>query len=121
MPAGPQPPRYRLVHLAELPGIPCPCGTARRAFSAEPGYPATVHLTEIADDARIHYHKYHTETYYVLECDADAAIHLDGDVHPVRPGTCILIPPGVRHCAIGRMKIINIVIPKFDPRDEHFD
>jgi len=34
---------------------------------------------------------------------------------------CILIPPGVRHRAIGQMKIINIVIPKFDPADEHFD
>jgi mannose-6-phosphate isomerase-like protein (cupin superfamily) len=39
----------------------------------------------------------------------------------LRTGMCIRIPPGVRHRAIGTMKIINFVIPKFDPADEHFD
>jgi mannose-6-phosphate isomerase-like protein (cupin superfamily) len=114
-------PRYQIVDFAELPGVPCPCGTARRGFAEVPGYPATIHVTDIADDARVHYHKYHTETYFILECAPDAAIHLDGAVHPIRPGMCILIPPGVRHRALGRMKIINVVIPKFDPADEHFD
>lgn len=115
------PSRYYLVDFSELPGVPCPCGTARRAFSDVEDYPATIHVTDIADDARVHYHKSHTETYYILECEPDAAIRLDDEVLPVRPGCCILIPPGVRHRAIGRMKIINIVMPKFDPSDEHFD
>lgn len=114
-------PRYRVVDFGALPGVPCPCGTARRAFADVPDYPATFHVTEIADDARVHYHREHTETYYILECEADAAIYLDGEVLPVRPGSCILIPPGVRHRAIGRMRIINVVFPKFDPADEHFD
>lgn len=113
--------RYQFVDFAALPGVPCPCGTARRAFADVADYPATVHVTEIADDARVHYHREHTETYYILECEPDAAIRLDEEVLPVHPGCCILIPPGVRHRAIGRMKIINIVVPKFDPADEHFD
>ena len=114
-------PRHQLVDFADLPGVPCPCGTARWAFADVPGYPATFHVTDIADDARVHYHKFHTETYYILECEPHAAIHLNGVEYPVRPGVCILIPPGVRHRAIGRMKIINVVIPKFDARDEWFD
>ncbi|MCA9055189.1 MAG: cupin domain-containing protein [Planctomycetaceae bacterium] len=113
--------RYQMVDFAELPGVPCPCGTARRAFAEVADFPATIHVTEIADDARVHYHKSHTETYYILECESDAAMQLDDEVVPVRPGCCILIPPGVRHRAIGRMRIVNIVFPKFDPADEHFD
>jgi mannose-6-phosphate isomerase-like protein (cupin superfamily) len=114
-------PRYQIVDFAEIPGTPCPCGIARRAFSDAPASPGTFHVTQIEDDARIHYHRSHTETYYILECAPDAAIYLDGEVFRVRPGSCILIPPGVRHRAIGRMKIINVVFPKFDPADEHFD
>jgi mannose-6-phosphate isomerase-like protein (cupin superfamily) len=113
--------RYQIVDFASLPGVPCPCGTARRAFADVEDYPATVHVTEIAEDARVHYHKEHTETYYILECGPDAMLQLDEERVPLRPGMCILIPPGVRHRAIGEMKIINIVIPKFDPADEHFD
>jgi mannose-6-phosphate isomerase-like protein (cupin superfamily) len=59
-----------------------------------------------------------TETYYILECSNDAAMELDDQLLPVRPGMCIVIPPGVIHRAIGRMEILNIVLPKFDPEDE---
>lgn len=114
-------PRYRIVHLAELPGVPCPCGTARRAFANVPDSPATIHLTEISEDAQVHYHKKHTETYYILSCQCDSQMQLDDELIPIRPGMCILIPPGVRHRAVGRMTILNIVTPKFDPADEFFD
>lgn len=114
-------PRYKIVDFNAIPGTSCPCGTARRAFADVEDYPATVHVTEISEDARTHYHREHTETYYILECGPDAAMELDGELIPVRPGMSILIPPGVRHCAVGVMKIINIVIPKFDPADEYFD
>ena len=30
-------------------------------------------------------------------------------------------PPGVRHRAVGRMTILNVVVPPFDPADEWFD
>jgi mannose-6-phosphate isomerase-like protein (cupin superfamily) len=114
-------PRYRMVDFSELPGVACPCGIARRAFADVPEFPGTFHVTEITGDARRHYHRAHTETYYILECDPDAALELDGEVVPVRPGSCIVIPPGVRHRGIGCMRIINVVLPKFDPDDEHYD
>ena len=113
--------KFQIVDFESLPGVPCPCGTAKRAFADVEDYPATVHVTEISDDAKVHYHKEHTETYYILECGPDAKMQLDDEQVPIRPGMCILILPGTRHRAIGQMKIINIVIPKFDPADEYFD
>jgi mannose-6-phosphate isomerase-like protein (cupin superfamily) len=112
---------YRVVDFADTPGVPCPCGTARRAFADEAGYPATIHLTEIKVDARRHYHRRLTETYVVLECEPGATMELDDDVIPLRPGVCVLIPPGVRHRAVGTMKVLIVVLPKFEPDDEWFD
>ena len=114
-------PKYELVDFSELPGVACPCGTAKRAFAEVADYPATIHQTQISEDARTHYHLQQTEAYYFLECQDDARMELDDEIISVRPGMCLLIPPGVRHRAIGRMTILNIVIPKFDPADEHFD
>jgi len=33
----------------------------------------------------------------------------------------IFIKPGCRHRAVGKIKIINVCIPPFDPQDEWFD
>lgn len=112
---------YELVDFAQLPGVPCPCGTARRAFADVDDFPGTIHRTEIAADARLHYHKRLTETYYILACDADAQFQLDNETLPIRPGQCILIRPRTRHRAIGRMTVLIVVYPKFDPEDEWFD
>jgi mannose-6-phosphate isomerase-like protein (cupin superfamily) len=112
---------YRIVDFAELPGVPCPCGTARRAFADMADFPGTVHVTEIAADSRLHYHRRLTETYFILECEADAQMQLDDEMVCLRPGVCILIPPGVRHRAIGRMRVLIVVVPKFDAEDEWFD
>jgi mannose-6-phosphate isomerase-like protein (cupin superfamily) len=101
--------------------VRCPCGWARRAFADVPGAPASVHRVEIEVDARSHYHREHTEFYYILESAADAAIELDGERVPVGPGHSVMIPPGVRHRAVGRMTILNVVVPPFDPADEWFD
>ncbi len=112
---------YRVIDFAEVPGVPCPCGTARRAFADVPGYPATIHVTEVSTEARLHYHRRLTETYYILECGDEARMQLDDDLIPVRPGVCVMIPPGVRHRAVGAMKVLIVAIPKFDPADEWFD
>ncbi|MGH8020501.1 MAG: hypothetical protein ACREIA_19885, partial [Opitutaceae bacterium] len=48
-------------------------------------------------------------------------MELDGELHPVKPLTAILIKPGCRHRAIGELKIVNVPIPTFDPEDEWFD
>ena len=52
---------------------------------------------------------------------AGAAIELDGERVPVAAGLAVMIPPGVRHRAVGRMTILNVVVPPFDPADEWFD
>lgn len=110
-----------LIDLTAIEAVCCPCGTARRAFADREDFPGTVHLTQIEADAKTHYHRHHTEVYVILQCEPDAAIELDGHRHPVKEKTSILIPPGVRHRAIGRMEVLILCLPKFDPADEHFD
>ena len=110
-----------IVDLAALPPIPCPCGVARRAFADRADFPGTIHLTEITADARLHYHRHHTEIYVILQSQSDAAIELDGIRHPVRPQMSIAIPAGVRHRAIGKMTVLIVCTPNFDSRDEYFD
>jgi quercetin dioxygenase-like cupin family protein len=110
--------RWRLADFGQITGVPCPCGTARRAFGEVAEYPGTIHLTSISADAELHYHRRLTETYYFLECEPDARMQLDDEIIPVTAGMCVMIPPGVRHRAIGKMTVLNIVYPKFDPSDE---
>lgn len=114
-------PGYELVDFAQLPGVPCPCGTARRGFADVADFPATIHVTSIAEDAKLHYHKRLTETYYFLECEPGARMQLNDEIVDVHPGMSILIRPGTRHRAIGKMKVLIVVFPKFDPRDEWLD
>ena len=45
----------------------------------------------------------------------------DGERMAVGPGGAVLIPPGVWHRAAGRMTIMTVVVPPFDPADERFD
>ncbi len=80
---------------------------------------ASVHQVEIKEDARAHYHKKMTEIYVILEGTGE--MELDGQKLPVRPLTSVMIKPGCRHRAVGKMKILNIAIPVFDPADEWFD
>jgi mannose-6-phosphate isomerase-like protein (cupin superfamily) len=109
---------WTIVDFQQIAPVPCPCGTSRRALLETAAFPGSIHRTEIDADARPHYHRHLTETYYILDCDAGAQIELDGQLIAIRPGTCLVIPPGVVHRAVGRMSILNIVMPKFDPADE---
>jgi mannose-6-phosphate isomerase-like protein (cupin superfamily) len=111
--------RYHIARPAELPAVECPCGQARRAFGAESDGVASLHVVEISADARAHYHKRMTEFYYILEGTGE--LELDGGRHPVRAGDAILIKPGCRHRAIGRLIVLNVPVPAFDPADEWFD
>jgi mannose-6-phosphate isomerase-like protein (cupin superfamily) len=114
-------PRPTVVDLASLPPVRCPCGWARRAFRDQPGAAASLHQVDVEDDARPHYHKQHTEIYYILECGPDAAVELGSERVAVRPGSAVMIPPGTRHRAVGKMRILNVVVPPFDPADEWFE
>lgn len=112
-------PNFMISQLDEIDPLTCPCGFTRRAFAVPENSTATVHQVDIQEDARTHYHKRITEIYVVLE--GEGSIELDGKMFPVRPMTSIMIKPGCRHRAVGKMKIINIAIPPFDPADEWFD
>jgi mannose-6-phosphate isomerase-like protein (cupin superfamily) len=107
-----------IVDFDHIAPVPCPCGQAQRAFADTTAFPGTVHRTRISGTAERHYHNRLTETYYILDCEPGAQIELDGQLHPLKPGVCVVIPPGVRHRAMGTMTILNIVFPKFDPSDE---
>ena len=112
---------YEVVDFADVAGVPCPCCTARRALADVADFPGTIHVTEISQDARTHYHKQLTETYYFLECEPGAEMELNGERIPVKPGMLVMIRPLTRHRAIGPMKVLIVVYPKFDPADEWFD
>lgn len=45
-------------------------------------------------------------------------IELDDELVAIRPGMCVVIPPGTVHRAVGRMTVLIFVMPKFDPADE---
>ena len=113
------PKRFQIARPEELPPEDCPCGQARRAFVDDPDRVASLHVVDVSVDARVHYHKRMTEIYYILE--GEGHIELDGERYAVRPGDAILIKPGCRHRAIGRLRVINVPVPAFDPEDEWFD
>jgi len=113
--------RFEIADFDQIRGVPCPCGTARRAFGDVEDFPATLHRTQISTDAQTHYHRELTEVYYILQCDDDAVMELDGETVPLKPGLSVLIRPGVRHRAVGKMEVLIVCWPKFDETDEWFD
>ncbi|MBI1373314.1 MAG: cupin domain-containing protein [Phycisphaera sp.] len=111
--------RYNVVQMGEVEPTRCPCGFSKRAFVDDDESPASFHWVDIAADSKTHYHKVMTEIYHVLE--GEGVLEVDGEQVPLRPGTTVMIKPGCRHRAIGKLKIINVAIPKFDEHDEWFD
>ena len=111
--------KYSVAHFDELDTVNCPCGTTRRAFIDDPDKVASIHMVDIKKDSELHYHKKMTEIYLILE--GEGHMELDGELVPVKKDSTILIKPGCRHRAIGKMKIVNIPVPAFDPDDEYFD
>lgn len=111
--------RYLLADLTAIPPVRCPCGFTRRAFATPENSLSTLHIVDIQEDSRTHYHKKMTEIYLVLE--GEGHIELDGELIPIKPMTSIMIKPGCRHRAIGKLKIVNVAIPAFDEADEWFD
>ena len=110
-------PRHHVVHMDEIESTACPCGWAKRAFADMTGSPASFHIVQITEDSTVHYHKRMTEIYHVLE--GQGHLELDGRRVPVRPGSTVMIQPGCHHRAVGKLTIINVAIPAFDPTDEY--
>lgn len=111
--------RYRIEDMKELEPIRCPCGFTRRAFASDSDKTASLHIVDIQQDSKVHYHQEHTEIYHILE--GSGWLELEGEKIPVQPGLSIRISPYCRHRAVGKLKVMNVSIPAFDPRDEWFD
>jgi mannose-6-phosphate isomerase-like protein (cupin superfamily) len=113
---------YVVRHRSEAPSVPCPCGTSTRILTAADGGPCSVHVTSIADSVR-HYHANTTEVYYILE--GTGKMELNGEWHPVSPGSVIRIDRGTRHRLVGddgkAVSTIVMAFPPFNEKDEHFD
>jgi mannose-6-phosphate isomerase-like protein (cupin superfamily) len=109
--------RIAVAQLDSLEQVPCPCGHSRRAFKESWNDLATVHLTDISVDSRLHYHKKMTEIYIVLE--GEGYLEADGERIPLKPMTTVMIRPGCVHRAVGKLRIINVPMPPFDPADEY--
>jgi len=110
---------YMIARFDEIDTVKCPCGFSRRAFVAPDNPTATMHIVNIEADSKVHYHKKLTEVYLILE--GEGKMELDGEIVPVKPFTAIFIKPGCRHRAVGKMRIVNVSIPAFDPDDEWLD
>jgi len=109
-------PKYTVADFSGIAGVECPCGIAKRAYFDHPPVNLSMHIVEISQDSKKHYHKNLTETYYVLE--GSGKMELDDDVIDLSPGMSVMILPGCCHKAVGNLKIINVCIPGFDPQDE---
>ena len=107
---------WHLVDLEKIDATACPCGQTRRAFTDVDGAPASLHLVDVSKDSVSHYHKIHSEIYYILE--GSGTLELDGERVHVGPGSAVMIPPGVWHRPIGSFRILNVSLPVFDPADE---
>lgn len=107
---------YEVVDFGVVDPVRCPCGWARRAFAEASGGTASVHVVDIEQDSQPHLHRRTTEFYYVLE--GTGHLELDDDQVPLRPGVSVMIRPGCRHRAVGKLRILNLPVPAFDPEDE---
>ncbi len=113
---------FLVADFSAIKPVQCPCGASRRAFIRPDNRTCSVHVVEISSGSRIHYHRRLTETYYVL--DGEGRLELNGRSIQLRPGMAVMIRPGTRHRAVpgaSKLKILNVVVPPFDPRDERHD
>ena len=111
--------RYKVADFDTISLVDCRCGSTKRAFLDDHDKTATFHIVGISKDNRKHYHKKTTKIFYVLE--GDGILELDDDEITLKKGTCIMVKPGCKHRAVGKLKLFNLPIPAFDEDDEWFD
>lgn len=110
--------RYIVKHVADLDEFRSTCGFRRSILTEEDTGLLSMSVLRI-DASRKHYHLKTSEAYYVLE--GEGQLELDEDVVPLRPGTVVLIRPGVRHTAKGEVTALILGVPPFDKDDLLFD
>ena len=109
--------RYIVRRLEDVKSVTCPCGSSTRLITRRDTPVANLHVTHIRDSQK-HYHEACTEYYYILE--GEGKMELDADVVELRPGTAIMIPPGVAHRGWGNFKALIVGVPAWQHTDKFF-
>ena len=115
------PPRYEVVDFRRTQPVECPCGQARRAFADVADFPATIHVTEISIDAKTHYHRQFDGDLLLPQVRAGSPDGARWRVSTSAARDEHFDSAGKRHGGVGKMRVLIVVFPKFDPADEWFD
>jgi mannose-6-phosphate isomerase-like protein (cupin superfamily) len=107
----------RIHRLRDIEPVHCLCGWSHRMIS-DPDR-LSFHVVDIDTEAKKHYHRKMTEYYLVLSGSGE--LELNGDRVPVVEGDLIELPPGTRHRALGKLRVLVVATPGFDREDEYFD
>ena len=75
-----------------------------------------MHHVEI-QDAKLHYHERTDEFYYVI--DGQGTMILDETEIELHTGVVVYIPRGVKHKAMGNLKVLTVCIPRGVLNDIH--
>lgn len=92
------------------------CGSIRCLIEESDEAAGEVHFVEI-EDAKLHYHEHTDEFYYVI--DGQGTMILDENEIELHTGVVVYIPRGVKHKAIGRLKVLTVCIPRGVLDDVH--
>ena len=106
---------YIIKKVDELPADRSICGYRKCLITPEDFPEASISLLSISE-AEEHYHKKTTEFYYIL--GGRGHLILNGERIPVVPNTLIMVKPGTRHRAVGKLKTLVIGVPPFDLDDQ---
>jgi len=92
------------------------CGQIRPLIEEHDEAAAEVHQVEI-DHAKLHFHTKTDEIYYII--DGSGTMILDDEVIEVHQGMVVYVPRGIKHKAIGSLKVLTICIPRGVMHDIH--
>ena len=92
------------------------CGEIRCLIEESDGAAGEVHHVEI-QDAKLHYHELTDEFYYVI--DGQGTMILDEAEIELHTGVVVYIRRGVKHKAVGNLKVLTICIPRGVLNDVH--
>ena len=92
------------------------CGEIRCLIEESDGAAGEVHHVEI-QDAKLHYHERTDEFYYVI--DGQGTMILDEAEIELHTGVVVYIPRGVKHKAMGNLKVLTVCIPRGVLNDVH--
>ncbi len=108
--------RYLVRHPDEVEPWQETCGMIRPLITERDDAAAEVHHVTI-EDAKLHYHEKTDEIYYVI--DGRGTMVLDDDLVILVPGSVVYVPRGVKHKAVGPLKILTVCIPRGVLNDIH--